>query len=294
MAEDWHIHMVLDGVDWRRAVDAHRIRPDDGLIRARLTEYHDRGYTCLRDGGDRWGVCLRAAALAPEYGIDYAAPAFPIYRSGRYGGFIGRGFDDLAGYLALIRQARREGGSFVKIMISGLMDFNCCGRLTCPSLAPEEIRELVHIAHEEGFPVMAHANGAETVRAAAEAGVDSVEHGAYLDRPALEAMATAGTVWTPTLVTIANLLGTGRYPEEQVRRILTAAEECVREAATLGVPLAAGSDAGAYRVRHARGGGQELALLRRILGPVSEASLERGHILLRQRFLQRKKDLAPG
>ena len=56
---------------------------------------------------------------------------------------------------------------------------------------------------------MAHANGAEVVRSAAEAGVDSVEHGAYLDGEALHAMAENGTVWVPTLSTIGNLRGRG-------------------------------------------------------------------------------------
>ena len=45
------------------------------------------------------------------------------------------------------------------------------GRLTEDGLPPEEIRELIHIAHEEGFAVMAHCNGARTAEAAAAAGL---------------------------------------------------------------------------------------------------------------------------
>lgn len=63
---------------------------------------------------------------------------------------------------------------------------------------------------------MAHANGARTVEAAAMAGVDSVEHGAYLDTDALRAMRENGTVWVPTLSTIGNLRGTGRFDEAAV------------------------------------------------------------------------------
>ena len=59
----------------------------------------------------------------------------------------------------------------MKIMISGLMDFDRFGVLTEEGLPPQELGELIHIAHEEGFSVMAHANGARTVEAAAEAGV---------------------------------------------------------------------------------------------------------------------------
>ena len=51
-------------------------------------------------------------------------------------------------------------------MISGIMDFTH-GGLTEPSLADSEIRELIHIAHEEGFPVMAHYKQQSGSRAAA-------------------------------------------------------------------------------------------------------------------------------
>ena len=61
---DCHIHMILDGVDYRAAFARHRDRPDDALIHARLADYRERGVAFLRDGGDRWGVGLRAKALA--------------------------------------------------------------------------------------------------------------------------------------------------------------------------------------------------------------------------------------
>ena len=102
MFGDLHIHMILDGVYYRAAIDAQRDKPRDDLIRARLADYQARGITFLRDGGDAWGVSLRAKALAGEYGIDYRSPAFPIYLRGHYGAFIGRGFSDLSGYRALL------------------------------------------------------------------------------------------------------------------------------------------------------------------------------------------------
>ena len=94
----------------------------------------------------------------------------------------------------MVRKQRNNGADFIKIMISGLMDFDRFGVLTEPGMEPGQIRNLIHIAHEEGFSVMAHANGARTVEAAARAGVDSVEHGAYLDMDALFAMKENGTV----------------------------------------------------------------------------------------------------
>ena len=62
---------------------------------------------------------------------------------------------------------------------------------------------------------------------AALAGVDSVEHGAYQDADSLAAMASCGTVWVPTLSTIGNLRGKGRFDECAVAAILESALENV-------------------------------------------------------------------
>ena len=275
MRYDAHIHMLLDGEDWRAAIARHKTAPDEGYIRAVLARYRAWGVTHLRDGGDRWGVCTRAARLAGEYGIDYKTPAFPIYKAGCYGSFIGRGYEDLSEYGTLVERAACEGADFIKIMVSGIMDFDRFGVITGEPYAPEDIRELIRIAHAAGFRVMAHANGARTVQAAAEAGVDSVEHGAYLDEAALRAMAEHGTLWTPTIVTIGNLIGCGRYPDDVLRPLFRLHAENIRQAAAFGVPIAVGSDAGAYRVLHAQGAADERRYLEELLGRDAEA-LRRG------------------
>ena len=100
MYADCHIHMVLDGVYYKDAIAAHGDGPREDLIRRRLARYRELGFVYLRDGGDRWGVGLRARALAAEYGITYRTPVFPIYKRGHYGGFIGRGFDSWETYRA--------------------------------------------------------------------------------------------------------------------------------------------------------------------------------------------------
>lgn len=279
---DCHIHMVLDGFDWRTAIAAHREAPNGKIIRANLERYRAAGFTYLREGGDRWGVGAVARALAPEYGIRLVTPLSPLYMAGHYGGFIGMRFEDLRQYAGLVRQHRRDGADFIKIMISGLMDFDRPGELTEEGLPPEQIRELIHIAHEEGFAVMAHANGARTVQAAARAGVDSVEHGAYLDSEALHAMAENGTVWVPTLSTIGNLRGRGRFSEASVRQILASAQENVHRFASLGGLLAPGTDAGAWAVPHA--GLTEYALFQEIFGDASRQILQRGQQEIQGKF----------
>lgn len=280
MPVDCHMHMVLDGRDWRGAIGRHSAEPDVNWIRGVLEKYRQAGFTYLRDGGDRWGVGAAARGIAVEYGIIYRTPLAPLCKKGHYGGFIGRTYENLQEYAALVNETRASGGDFIKIMISGLMDFDRFGVLTEPGLSMVEIKELIHIAHEEGMAVMAHANGGETVTAAASAGVDSVEHGAYLDYGALKAMQEAGTVWVPTLSTIGNLRGKGRFSEPDVARILESAMENVRLFVKMGGLVAPGTDAGAWAVPH--GGLTEYELLAQ--AGVEEAELARGIWVIQEKF----------
>ena len=273
MFADLHIHMLLSGSDWRAAIAGHQPQPDDALIRRRLAAYQAAGIPYLRDGGDRFGVCLRARELAPEYGVTYRTPAFPIYKKGHYGSFIGRGWSDFAEYRALLAEAKASGADFIKLMVSGLMDFSVYGRLTEDPLTGEEMRDLIAAAHDMGYAVMAHCNGAEAVKNAVLAGVDSIEHGAYLDDDACHALAESQAVWVPTLSTIGNLIGSGRFPDEVVKRILHSAQKNVRKAADLGGHIGLGCDAGAFRVPHVEGTLSEERWLRETLGKRTDAVL---------------------
>lgn len=276
MKSDCHIHMVLDGLDWKQAIDRNRNGPDRELIRSRLKAYAEAGFTYLRDGGDKWGVGAAARKLAGEWGIAYRTPLAPLCLQGHYGGFIGEKYRDLREFAALVKKRRDQGADFVKIMISGIMDFDRFGVLSEPGLDPDYIQELIHIAHEEGFAVMAHANGARTVEAAAAAGADSVEHGAYLDNDALCAMRENGTVWVPTLSAIGNLRGTGRFDESAVSAIYESAVENLRHFINIGGLIAPGSDAGAWAVPHLLGGTDEYAHLAGALGDDWEAVVRAG------------------
>ena len=277
-----HMHMVLDGVSWKAAIARHTDRPDDRFIREILARYQSLGYTYLRDGGDRWDAGKRARDLSPEYGIRYRTPLSPLCKAGHYGAFIGEKYETFREFAALVAKMRQNGADFIKIMISGLMDYDRFGVLTQPGLPAAEIRELIHIAHEEGMPVMAHANGGRTVEAAAAGGVDSVEHGAYLDGDALAAMAEMGTVWVPTLSTVGNLRGKGRFSEEAVTAILASALENVEKFAAMGGLLACGSDAGAWAVPH--GCETEEDLLRLALGENTAAVLQKGNARIMEKF----------
>jgi len=278
MYSDCHMHMILDGVDWRAAIARHKNGPDEDFLRGALKAYQDAGFTYLRDGGDRWGVGKRARELAPEYGITYRTPLANLCKRGHYGAFIGETYADFREYADLVKKARADGADFIKIMISGLMDFDRFGRLTEEGYPAAEIRELVHIAHEEGFSVMAHCNGARTVEAAAEAGMDSIEHGAYQDEASLAAMLENGCVWVPTLSTVGNLRGKGRFDEGAVREILAFNLGNVEKFAAMGGLIAPGTDAGAWAVP--QGCLSEYELLKNI----DPGILEQGIARIREKF----------
>lgn len=284
MPGDCHIHMVLDGVYYRDAIAAHRAGTRDDIIRPRLEDYARRGIRYLRDGGDAYGAGERARVLAPEYGLEYRSPTFNICLKGRYGAFIGRTFETLSDFRALVAEVKRRRGDFIKLMISGIMDFDRYGSITSQPLTLDQMKALFDIAHGEGFAVMAHANGSETILNALEAGVDSVEHGAYMDDEAVRALAQSRAVWVPTLVTVGNLIGCGRYPDAVLTHILETQLRNVARCAALGGRIALGSDAGAYRVYHGQGTLDEYALLKRALGGDTDRILLEGETRIRETF----------
>ena len=281
-----HAHIIMDGVNYRHAIDLHRNGPDDNVIREHLKIYQDRGITFVRDGGDALGVSARAKELAPEYGIDYRTPVFAIHKEGHYGSIVGKNFSTMPEFHKRVLEAKEQSADFIKIMTTGLLDFNAHGAITGTPLDATEVKEMVHIAHEEGMAVMSHTNGTYGVQAAVEAGVDSLEHGNYMNEESLTMLSESHTVWVPTLVTVRNLLGDGRYADETLKPIIETAEENVRKAFGLGVKVAPGSDAGAYRVLHGQGIQDEMQAFVQILGNEEKAYqwLMEGEMEIRKKF----------
>lgn len=286
MFGECHAHIIMDGVNYRHAIDLHRNGPDDNVIREHLKIYQDRGITFVRDGGDALGVSARAKELAPEYGIDYRTPVFAIHKEGHYGSIVGKNFSTMPEFHKRVLEAKEQSADFIKIMTTGLLDFNAHGAITGTPLDATEVKEMVHIAHEEGMAVMSHTNGTYGVQAAVEAGVDSLEHGNYMNEESLAMLSESHTVWVPTLVTVRNLLGDGRYADETLKPIIETAEENVRKAFRLGVKVAPGSDAGAYRVLHGQGIQDEMQAFVQILGNEEKAYqwLMEGEMEIRKKF----------
>lgn len=286
MFGECHAHALMNSVNYRAAVELHKEKVNESAVRKCLEAYKEAGVSFVRDGGDPYGVSELAAKLAPEYGIDYRTPIFAIHKNGHYGSIVGRGFADIKEFHQRVKEAKESGADFIKIMTTGLLDFNNHGRVTGTPLEAKEVKEMVHIAHEEGFAVMSHTNGAYGTRAAIEAGVDSLEHGNYMDEDTMSMLADSDTVWVPTLVTVRNLLGCGRYDDEVLRPIIARSEELVHMAFEKRIKTAAGSDAGAYMVPHGKGICQEYEAFCQILGDRPEVRewLQGGECEIRERF----------
>ena len=286
MFGECHAHALMNGVNYREAVALHREKANEEAVRKCLRAYQEAEVSFVRDGGDPYGVASLAARLAPEYGIDYRTPVFAFHRNGHYGEIVGHGFDNLKEFHGLVLKAGEEGADFIKIMTTGLLDFKNHGKVTGEPLEAEEVKEMVHIAHEEGFAVMSHTNGVYGTRAAIEAGVDSLEHGNYMDEETVTMLAESSTVWVPTLVTVRNLIGCGRYEDAILRPIAERAEELLRLAFRKKAKVALGSDAGAYMVPHGSGICQEFDSFCQILGNTSRVTewLQNGEKEIRERF----------
>ena len=144
-------------------------------------------------------------------------------------------FDGADGARAVVRQMVRAGADWIKVTATGSMALGT--GVHDVQLTVDEMTALVDEARRQGDRgVMVHAHGARAAEVAARAGVASVEHGTYLDEPAVAAMAEAGTFYVPTLSV------TQTDPEHAPDGAAEAHRESVRLAVDAGVPIAMGTD----------------------------------------------------
>ena len=284
MITELHAHVFMDGIDYKESVARFKDGVNETIVRDTLSEYQKRNITLVRDGGDHFGACLYAKSIAKEYGITYLMPVYALFKEGNYGRVAGVPYHDLKEYHSLVLKAKTLGADFIKIMVSGILDFDRFGIVSETDYTLEDVKELVHIAHEEGFAVMAHASGTEKVRFAAKAGVDSIEHGYYMDTETMDILAETKNVWVPTAVTSANLCGTGRFNEYEVSKIADSHKAAIAEAASRGVMIGCGSDAGAYSVLHGQGAEDEYALLTEVIGAGADSLLQASAEKILQQF----------
>lgn len=107
-------------------------------------------------------------------------------------------------------------------------------------------------AHRLGRNVAAHAHGAEGLRWASEAGVDSIEHGHLMDDAAIATLKENGTYLVPTLFLTEYMQqnversDVPEYSKQKMRWIATVAQQNVKKAFDAGVKVAFGTDAAVY------------------------------------------------
>ena len=117
-----------------------------------------------------------------------------------------------------------------------------------PHLSQEELNALVDEAHTLRRRTAAHAYGAEAAKRAIPAGIDSIEHGTFLDDEALRMVRDNCTFLVPTLTTRIGLRESKFPPLIQARadRTVAGQDAMVKRALALGVRIALGTDAGVY------------------------------------------------
>ena len=229
----------------------------------------EAGFTTVRNLGDNDGesIALRNAinaGVVPGPRIFTAAQAIGStgghadgtdgYRkdlAGDPGPKVGiiNGADDA---WKAVRQHYKDGADLIKIMPSGgVLDES--SSVDNAQMTIEEIKAVVAAAHDYGFTVAAHAHGAEAIRRAVIGGVDSIEHGTFMNDEDMKLMKEHGTWYVPTIIA-------GKYVEEKAKipgyypaRIAAKAlqvgpiiQQTAGKAYKAGVKIAFGTDAAVY------------------------------------------------
>jgi len=151
-----------------------------------------------------------------------------------------------------VRQHYKQGDDVIKIMPSGgVMDEGMNGEN--PQMTFEEIQAVVQTAHDYGFVVAAHAHGAEAIRRAVLGGVDSIEHGTYMNAEDMKLMIEHGTWYVPTIIAgdwvMRQAKIPGYYPPQVAAKALAIGpliQATAGRAYKAHVKIAFGTDAGVY------------------------------------------------
>ena len=98
-----------------------------------------------------------------------------------------------------VRQRYKDGADLIKLTATGgVLSEAKSGRN--PQFTGEELRAIIDTARDYGFKVAAHAHGADGMKRAVIAGVDSIEHGTYMDVETMKLMRKKSTAYVPTII----------------------------------------------------------------------------------------------
>jgi imidazolonepropionase-like amidohydrolase len=210
--------------------------------------YSDIALRDAIDAGDVPGPRLEASG--PAIGItgghcdnNLLAPEFHFFDLGMA--------DGNSAVMAKVRENVKYGADVIKFCATG----GVLSKGDAPDLeqfSPEEMRVLIQEAHRLGRKAAAHAHGAQGIKDAVLAGVDSIEHGSFINADDIQMMKERGTYLVPTLYLSDWLLE--NYPKlgltddmvEKAKHVLPAARQNVARAFREGVKVAFGTDAAVY------------------------------------------------
>ncbi len=159
--------------------------------------------------------------------------------------------DGIAAVQHKVREVIKYGADVIKICATG----GVLSKGDDPNASQftlEEMKAIVADAHRLGRRVAEHAHGAEGVRWASEAGVDSIEHGHLMDDAAIATLKKNGTYLVPTIFLTEYMqehLEHSDVPEfskKKMRDVMAAAQQNIRKAFAAGVKVALGTDAAVY------------------------------------------------
>ena len=267
---DCHVHLCLDG-----SPDpvASAISEPLTLTVVKAAQSAQRtlmaGVTSVRDMGGKDGIDLglrQAIASGLIKGPRMLVSGQLICMTGGHGWQMGReanGPDE-------VRRAAREqikgGADIVKLMATG-------GVMT-PGVEPgseqlteEELRAGIQEAHKAGKKTATHAMGTQGILNALRAGIDSIEHGVYLNEACVSLMVEHQISLVPTISALYHILSSGieagvpAFAVEKTRRVKPFHLKSIHLAREAGVRIAAGTDAGTPFNLH----GQNLGELKRLV-----------------------------
>ena len=246
---DAHVHLVASGGP-DLAADVPRTEAERMLaavVNAR--RQLEAGVTLVRDLGSPGAEAVlvgRAVEAGTLPGPRVVASGPAVTMTGGHIPYLGRVTDGVDAMRAAVRANLALGARCIKVVATG-------GVLTQgvdprePAYTQAELDALVDEAHRLGLTVAAHAIGEGGVAAALRAGVDSVEHGMFLDEQAIELFLATGARLSATFLAPYGILGGPSVPEWIKDRARPAAEAQVRSyraAVSAGVAMVAGTDAG--------------------------------------------------
>jgi imidazolonepropionase-like amidohydrolase len=231
----------------------------NGVVNARTTLL--AGFTSVRNvgAGGYTDVDLRDAINAGQIAGPHMLVSGPMV--GITGGHcdndllpiryhsVGDGVaDGIAEVQHMVRQNIKYGADLIKICATG----GVLSRGDDPQASQytlEELRAIVADAHRLGRKVAAHAHGTQGILWASQAGVDSVEHGTYINDEGIAEMKKNGTYLVPTLYLEDWMVENGNLPPYSHKKMLEisgVAKTNIKHAIASGVKIAMGTDASVY------------------------------------------------